>query len=205
MSLTDVQPWREDESVEAGRTLGLAFQEDPLFSFVLPDPQGRAQKLPPYLSILVRFGHLFGEAWTAGAAKEGIAVWQPPGSDVTPERAEAAGFGKLPEILGMEELQRLGSVLDHLQNNHRADVATAHWYLMIVGVTPERMRNGVGTALLRPGLESADKDGVPIYLDTAERSNIPFYEKLGFEVAVESVEPSSGLTMWTLSRPAPLR
>jgi hypothetical protein len=44
---------------------------------------------------------------------------------------------------------------------------------------------------------------VPCYLETAQRTNVPFYCHLGFSVVDEVVEPASGLTLWTFRRDPP--
>ena len=51
------------------------------------------------------------------------------------------------------------------------------WYL---GVEPESQNKGIGTNFLREIIES--KNDRPIYLETSTLKNIPWYEKLGFEV-----------------------
>ena len=71
---------------------------------------------------------------------------------------------------------------------------------MIVGVVPARQRQGLGRALLQPGLNQADAARLPCYLDTTLAENVIFYQKLGFHVLVETVEPESGLQLWTLQR-----
>ena len=65
----------------------------------------------------------------------------------------------------------------------RADVAGGpHWYLAGIGVDPAAQRQGVGSALLRPGVEAAAAGGLPAVLLTNNEANLPFYESHGFAV-----------------------
>jgi hypothetical protein len=49
-------------------------------------------------------------------------------------------------------------------------------------------------------LDRADAEGLPCYLKTAQPGNVPFYQKLGFGVIADTVEPRSGLRLWTFRR-----
>ena len=71
---------------------------------------------------------------------------------------------------------------------------------MVVGVIPARHRQGFGRALLRPVLDRADAEGLPCYLETAQPENVAFYQKLGFDIIADMVEPRSRLRLWTFRR-----
>ena len=73
---------------------------------------------------------------------------------------------------------------------------------MVVGVAPEMQGRALGRALLQPILDRAEADRQPCYLETAQPNNVAFYEHLGFRRMVETVEPQSGLRLWTFRRDA---
>lgn len=90
---------------------------------------------------------------------------------------------------------------------HHRDVPPAHWYVFVVGVSPEAQGTGAGRALLEPVMSRARAEGLPCYLETAQPKNVGFYQHLGFRVLVEVVEPRSGLRLWTFGAtdpPAPM-
>ena len=76
-----------------------------------------------------------------------------------------------------------------------------HWYLAILSVSPESQGKGHGGALLRPGLERADAEGLPAYLETQRERNLGFYERHGFEL-VEKLMIDGELPVWLMYRPA---
>ena len=131
----------------------------------------------------------------------GAAVWLPPsGWEVMPERAAEAELDKLPALMGADAVARFEQVLGFLEPFHRRDVPPEHWYVMVVGVAPAGQGQGLGRALLEPILKRADATGLPCYLETAQPRNVSFYRNLDFRVLVETVEPRSGLQLWTFVR-----
>jgi hypothetical protein len=54
---------------------------------------------------------------------------------------------------------------------------------------------------MRPGLEAADADGLPSFLETGTEGNLGFYSRFGFEVSGE-LDLGDGTTIWCLTRPA---
>jgi RimJ/RimL family protein N-acetyltransferase len=58
---------------------------------------------------------------------------------------------------------------------------------------------GLSRAVLRPVFEAADRDRVPVYLETAPEANVAVYRRLGFEL-VGRTEFPGGLPNWELCR-----
>ncbi|RMY61091.1 hypothetical protein D0863_11396 [Hortaea werneckii] len=54
------------------------------------------------------------------------------------------------------------------------------WYLAACGVDPDYQRQGIAGALLREGLEQADAQGLPAYLESTPEGAL-LYPRLGFE------------------------
>lgn len=201
MAEIEVVNLSESQIEDAGRALALAFQSDPLQTYALPDSRVRAARSPAHFAALLRYGHLFGEVFTTRGAPVGAAVCLPPdGWEVTPERAARAGLDQLPALMGADAVKRFDHVLAFLEPFHRRDAPSKHWYVMVVGVIPARRGQGFGRALLRPVLDRADAEGLPCYLETAQPENVAFYQKLGFGVIADMVEPRSGLRLWTFRR-----
>jgi ribosomal protein S18 acetylase RimI-like enzyme len=179
--------------------LASAFADDPFFAFVLPDPRDRVARLTGFMETQVRFGYLFAELM-ATPDSNGAAVWYPPDVEITHERASAAGFLGLGEILGRDALSRFGVVMDRLQHVFTGEMSEPHWFLNLVGVVPARRRLGLGAALVRSGFTHADEQGFACYLCTFEPKNLAFYRALGFTIGTAGVDEPSGLRFWTMIR-----
>jgi GNAT superfamily N-acetyltransferase len=192
----------EEQIAPAGEALGRAFFAAPLWKYFLPDEEHRRRVLLAHFTAVVRYGHLFAQVYTTPST-EGAAVWLPPGAgEMTDDRLEQAGLLDIPAIAGEENMQRFDAVMAFVDPFHKRDMPAEHWNLMILGVDPSAQGTGVGGRLVRAGIERADADGVPCYTDTQNEKNVTFYQHLGFDVIVDTIEPTSGLGVWTFRRDA---
>jgi ribosomal protein S18 acetylase RimI-like enzyme len=154
-----------------------------------------------HFSAFIRYGYLFGGVYTTSGNPDGTAVWFRPGeTELTSDRIEQAGLDRAPDVLGAAAWARFNSVCDYVERLHPKEVPEPHWYLPLLGVDPRLQGQGAGSALLRLILDRADKDGLSAYLWTAKARNVPFYQRHGFEVLTEGVEPTSGIRFWTMRR-----
>jgi ribosomal protein S18 acetylase RimI-like enzyme len=101
------------------------------------------------------------------------------------------GFGPFLKFMAANE------IMDKI---HKARAPEPHWYLVVVGVDPELQGQGVGSAIVRDGLALADRESKPCYLDTSERRNLAFYERLGFVVLEEAILGKGGPKAWAMRR-----
>jgi ribosomal protein S18 acetylase RimI-like enzyme len=199
--MSEIERLTEDDAERAGEMLAKAFFSDPLASYMLPDADERRRLLPWHFATLVRYGALFGEVYATCDSLDGVAVWLPPGeTEMTPERIAAAGMDQASAVLGERPWERFMGVTEFVESLHATDMPDEHWYLAVIGVDPKAAGKGVGSALLQPALELADAQGKPCYLETAEATNKSFYEKHGFVVVRNGVEPASGIGYWTFRR-----
>lgn len=90
--------------------------------------------------------------------------------------------------------------MELVSRHHERLVQAPHWYLLILGVEPERQGQGIGSALIAPNLARADAEGLPCYLETAKEPNVMFYRRHGFEVRDEENIPGGGPKVWMMVR-----
>lgn len=57
-----------------------------------------------------------------------------------------------------------------------------HLFLETMGTHPDHWRSGFGAAVLQPGLERADGEGLVCGLETSTEGNVEFYRSVGFDV-----------------------
>lgn len=173
---------RGDHDQVAG-TLGRAFQVDPIYEWLYPDPAGRRTWLPHLLGTLV--GPLHAHRGPTDVARHGgwivgAAVWERPGA------VGADGWSVLRALPGMlratgrrlPDLAELGSVLEARRP------AEPHWYLFHLGAEPGWQGHGVGSALLRAGLARSDAEGRSAHLE-CKPAHVSYYSRFGFDVTDE--------------------
>lgn len=189
------------ETEVAATLLARAFAADPLSRHAfgeLPDPTAaRVWMFQAFLWVALRYG----EIDAIGEQLRGVSIWYRPGEwNLSPEQIASTGAMALIEHLPATVRKRFDAVASFAEQIHLKDIPEPHWYLGVVGVEPALQGQGIGTALLTPRLRRADREGLPCYLETTRPDNLPFYERLGFGVAVDRVEPASGLRVVTMRR-----
>ena len=188
---------RPDQAANASAVLARAFHDDPAWGWVLPDPRRRAALLP----WLFRMGFEITEAdvWTTAGEVRGAARWLPPGRP--PLRLGPALVAFVATPVRLREATPRFLAYGRAVESLRARVAPGpHWYLAGLGVDPGEQRKGVGSALLAPGVEGAQRDGLPCVLLTNAEQNISFYGRHGFEVMLEEETPRGAPKAWALVR-----
>lgn len=195
--------------------LARAFEDDPMMAWVFHDPARRGRDLRRLFAANLRHARRHGRvdalpapAGGAGSPGDaaGAALWLGPGA--YPMRAWqtlGSGHAFVPFTLGLTSLRRLRRLNAYAHMQHARAAGGPHWYLHGIGVEPEWQRQGVGSALLRLGLERADRDHLPCYLETARESTLPFYARFGFRVAIPGRLPADGPPVFSLVRPAAVK
>ena len=74
-----------------------------------------------------------------------------------------------------------------------------HWYVNLLGVRPQAQGKGLSRAVLGPIFAAADRDRVPVYLETVPETNVAIYRRLGFEL-VGHRQLAGGLMNWEMLR-----
>ncbi|GAA4390846.1 GNAT family N-acetyltransferase [Tsukamurella soli] len=177
---------------EACRVVARAFADDPVLRWIRPRGAVRGD------TILFRglYSALHGVPGTAHRLRDdgvavGAAFWDPPG--FTPPVAQQ--LTALPR-LGVTVRTGIGRGIRLITAIEAARPAEPHWYLSTIGAAVHG--RGVGTALLRHGLDRIDG---PAYLESSNRANIPLYERVGFAVTGE-ITIDGGPPLWAMWRPA---
>jgi GNAT superfamily N-acetyltransferase len=185
---------------EAIASLAAAFAEYPLLRALCPDTGYRPRVTWAFCGTLLRLSIRCGGVF-ATADRAAVACALPPGREwPTAWTFLPVGGPSLMWRLGWRGarlLKRLERGFDAARAKHLG--RRAHWYLYLLGVRPEVQGKGLSRAVLRPLFESADRDKLPLYLETMTEGNVPIYKKLGFEL-VGFTELADGLPNWELLR-----
>ncbi|MEU4605806.1 GNAT family N-acetyltransferase [Kribbella sp. NPDC023972] len=184
-----------DADVDAAvRTLTRAFEDYPMTRMGL-DPDNYLDRLTEYQRLfLTGIGLRHGRVWVTDDASA-VAVWTTPATPPDAFAAHADAFAKLAgtrAALAAECEQAMGIF------RPREPV----WFLAVVGVDPDRQCQGLGRAVITPGLAAADAEHSPAFLETQDPANLAFYESLGFTVVAELELPHRGPIHYAMYRPA---
>jgi ribosomal protein S18 acetylase RimI-like enzyme len=182
---------------EASAVLARAFHDDPAWIWVIPSAR-RRERLLPWL-FRVGFEVTAADVWTTTGAVLGAARWLAPGRPPTRVGPTLRALVSTPIRLGSASSRffSYGRAVETL----RARVAPGpHWYLAGIGVDPVHQGQGIGGALLRPGIEGSSRDGLRAVLLTNNPRALPFYERHGFRVVGEDDTPEGGAHAWAMVR-----
>lgn len=182
------------DRVAVAATLTRAFADDPLVTWVF-DRAGRRPRASDrffrwYFDRFVAQG----VSWTTPDVA-GAAVWALPEQWApSPWHQAQLSFTMAPAV------RRPVRVLRGIGQVELAHPKEPHLYLALLGVDPAAQGRGLGTALVAPGLEVADEERWPAYLETAKERNVAFYGRLGFEVTRRIDMPGGGPPVWLMWR-----
>jgi ribosomal protein S18 acetylase RimI-like enzyme len=180
----------------AAETLALAFQDDPVFCWMLPDAERRRARLPRLFALLFEAETTQGRILKS-ARGEAISFWRPPGKAGTPAADIVRNAWPLARIFGLG-VGRALAVSNVIEAHFPKD--TPFWYAHFVAVRPDAQGHGWGAALVRAGIALAEAADMPIYLETARPENVGFYQGRGFAVTAEWTIPK-GPRFWSMVRP----
>jgi GNAT superfamily N-acetyltransferase len=179
--------------------LGEAFNDDPIFRWLIPNDTARRVGLPHYFRVVG--GSLYLPKGLSFVSDDGFgaALWLPPGACSDPPLFVglrlawrllcAAGIG------GMRRAARILSVF------HARRPISAHYYLHAIGVPSAHRGQGRGSALIHQVTTRCDLEGLPAYLESSSERNLALYERHGFRVDGQWQPPAGGLTVWFMTRP----
>jgi len=198
LSIDQVPLTRVKEAVDL---LVRAFMPDPIFSYYFPDDNQRAEVFRNFINDLVRAHIRFGHVYAAVLDEKLVAaaVWRPPdaGEPTARDRKRQTLTEKRVHAIDSKGATAIFEGFVGLEAGHPAE---PHWYLFFTGVEPAMQGRGIGSRLLAPVLELADRSHTLCYLETPFRQTHEFYRRLGFSIATEGHPFAGAPTLWTMIR-----
>jgi GNAT superfamily N-acetyltransferase len=159
------------------RALAAAFEDDPIFGWLLPNKRRRHDKLLRFFALELGAVVLpSGTAWMSPEAS-GACLELPPDEWRMPLQTQALHAPQFVAVFG-RSLPRALITITKMERKHLRE---PHFYVPYVGVAPEGQGAGLGTKLLGRTLARADAAGLPTYLEATSERNAALYERLGFE------------------------
>ncbi|MEV0465462.1 GNAT family N-acetyltransferase [Nocardia tengchongensis] len=174
-------------------TLARAFADYPYTRYVI-DADNHLERIRRYQELcLTRIAMVYGKVWIVDGGRA-VAAWSTPDRDPTAAFAEMEA--ELGELIG--DRSEAAAASEAAIEPYRPHEPV--WMLNTVAVAPEHQGRGLGTAVLRPGIEEAARAGYPAFLETSSEANVRFYQHLGFEVTADVTLADNGLRTWCMRR-----
>jgi GNAT superfamily N-acetyltransferase len=174
-----------DRVPDLAALLGRAFVDDPMI--VWPFGEDEIELTTDFFRAFDEQIAGLGWLWEIGAGL-GVAAWIPPGSDRVMMEIDRSMRPKLAASEARHE-----EMWEWIADNFPRE---PFWYLDHLAVTAEHRGTGLGAALIRHGVDFADRDGVPAFLETGRPGNVAYYERRGFRTYLDEDAPSGGPHIW---------
>ncbi|MEU6388618.1 GNAT family N-acetyltransferase [Streptomyces sp. NPDC046939] len=189
---------RADERDFVVGLLDEAFMDDPVSSWVFPDPAHRRARHPYLMGAFTdaTFADGYIDLLEDGTA---VALWMdiPAAPDEPGAGADEDGPAQVRAAVDSDN-ERVEQIARLTEAAHPA--GRAHVYLWMIGVKPGRQGEGLGTALMAQVLERCDREGLPAYLEASNARSRALYERLGFVFTGTAVELPGGPSLWPMWR-----
>lgn len=195
-----VRPALISDIPELGRVLGIAFADDPIISWLIPDDASRPRRAAIMFGTLTRRNFLdhggVEVAEDSTGAMIGAAVWGPPGHWNTSTSTVLRSMPNLARAFRFR-LLAAGQLSERIAAAHPRE---PHWYLAYIGTLPAARGRGAGHALMTSRLDRCDAEGAPAYLESSKSDNVPYYERFGFEKTGDLDATGGGPLLWPMWR-----
>jgi ribosomal protein S18 acetylase RimI-like enzyme len=178
-----------------------AFQNDPLWQYMIPDADKRKWMLPKFFRVFLNVSIRSRQAYGVGDPVEGVALWCAPH-----QRRFELSESFIVGVLRLATEGFLSPFLRALKVFSRTEIMQGkyapgpHYYLNTIAVLPEAQGKGFASKLILPFLEKADEESVGIYVETMARRNVGLYEHFGFQCVEQYQVPKTELTVWAFYR-----
>lgn len=177
-------------------TIAAAFYDDPLWSWMFPEPEKRPGQQATMFGFYVRSSLPRGTVLMADDRASAAIVYTPPGEPELTERIEPEVKPFLVDSLG----EHGPAALEVME---RFEAATPEgppfFYVSFLGTHPDARGRGLGMGLLGEVSARADEVGAPTYLESTNPDNNRRYERHGFEPREQFWTPDEArvvTTMW---------
>ncbi|MBN1376509.1 MAG: GNAT family N-acetyltransferase [Dehalococcoidia bacterium] len=185
---------------DAAELLMRAFYQDPLLLYLFPDEKDRRESGKRFFLPNLQHAAADGQMLTTNLFR-GVAIWRWLGFE--PESAKSSDYdprSQLPQTMGKEPFSRLMNMVSCIAPMHKNLMKDKHYYLLFLGIDTGWQGKGIGSQLISPMLQRADREGITCYLETNTEIDIKFYATHGFQVGEQLEIVPGQFNVWGLTR-----
>ena len=201
----------------AAEILSLAFQADPLITYLIPDEEKRISHAYQFYRVLVTNGLRVGEVYGILAHENSndskdvneitnpyaaISVWYHGGNSLAVLDMIRSGVLRYFKYRFFYRMIPLMGTLQRTEKIHHELVPFDHYYLSLLGAHPNYKGKKYTATLLRTLFAEFDRNNLPSYLETNKESNVPVYQHFGYKIIGETDVRKAGIHIWSMLRSA---
>lgn len=176
-TFTGIRPATSTDRLTVIDIISTAFQSDPCFAWLLA-PSSHPEKVRVLTTYLVDETFAKGQVYITDD-RMGAALWHT-------NQSEPISWPYLTRNLSLLWRLGIGSIRRCLRMQHYKDAHflanSPYAYLACIGVLPQAQGKGLASRLLTPVLQHYTAQHVPIFLETANATNVSIYEQKGFKL-----------------------
>ncbi|MHA1492012.1 MAG: GNAT family N-acetyltransferase [Promethearchaeota archaeon] len=197
---------KETHIKRASEILTNAFENDPLVMYFFPlSDKKRLDKLSLLMTFFIKYCLRYGIIFIHNEYKGVITLLSGKDSNFTLLRELRVGGFKIIRKLGIDLLKKqkpydlISIEMKNKAMNMKNELEFTPFLSIInLGVYSNYQQKGYGMELCAPIIQFCKEEKINIYLETHNKNNILFYEKVGFEVIDEMDIPNTTVTQWGL-------
>ena len=193
-----IEEVRQDQTKSLVDVYTRAFYDDPVFSWIFPDPDRREEANRRFFTVIVESTFAGGGLALQVEDFSAVSLFYPP--SVLPSAEEHAELiGLLEERLG-DQAERAVAFMNLLNDNHPRNVPP-HLYGTYLSAVPGRQGKGLGTKLKKAQFALADGADAGVYGEASCLRNLALYERLGQVRLGEAITLRGGPSLYPIWRP----
>jgi ribosomal protein S18 acetylase RimI-like enzyme len=155
-----------------------SFTDNKSVNYVVRQDQKRLVRIRKLMDYSFNMCQTFGEVWVSDRQQACALILFPDKKDFSLRSL----FWDIKLAIGAIGINRVNIVLQRealIKASHPKEKIA---YLWFVGVEPTMQGKGIGSSFVREVIEACKLKQRPIYLETSMERNLPFYNRLGFEM-----------------------
>jgi ribosomal protein S18 acetylase RimI-like enzyme len=158
-----------------------SFDKNKSVNYVAKQDQNRFKRIRNLMDYSFEVCYLFGEIYLSDD-KTGCLLMLYPEKKKTTLKTIFLDFKLAISCVGLSGVSKVLTRESKIKKHHPKSPI---YYLWSIGVKPEVQRKGIGSKLLQQAIQESKRQHRDIYLETSTLTNLPWYQKFGFNILVE--------------------
>ena len=158
--------------------LSKSFDNNSSINYVIKRDRYRHKRLLDLIEYSFNLCNSFGKVWIS-KDQCGCALVLHPDKKTLSIKTLIWDIKLATTAIGMSRVIKILNRESKIKNFHPKE---PFCYLWFIGVYPKHQKKGIGSQLLEEIIAESQINGRDIYLETSVPSNIPWYQKFGFEI-----------------------